>query len=60
MAPGAMPSTIEKMMVSWGAGLAEPGLSAEPFGPTQSKRGPMLRQNGNPVLWLFKFARMKE
>jgi hypothetical protein len=56
MALGASPSTIEKTIVSWGAGLAEPALprlSAEPLGPTQSKRGPMLRQDGNPVLCLL-------
>ncbi len=58
-----MPSTIEKMIVSWGAGLAEPALSRverrtawTDTVKARSDAAPGWQSGSLP----FKFARMKE
>jgi hypothetical protein len=56
MALGASPSTIEKMIVSWGAGLAEPALprlERRTAWTDTVKARSELRQDGNPVLCLL-------
>ena len=63
MARGASPSTIEKMIVSWGAGLAEPALPRverrtawTDTVKARSDAAPGWQSGSLP----FKFARMKE
>ena len=63
MALGASPSTIEKMIVSWGAGLAEPALPRverrtawTDTVKARSDAAPGWQSGSLP----FKFARMKE
>jgi hypothetical protein len=63
MALGASPSTIEKLIVSWGAGLAEPALPRverrtawTDTVKARSDAAPGWQSGSLP----FKFARMKE
>src|SRR4029077_6378955 len=63
MALGASPSTIKKMIVSWGAGLAEPALPRverrtvwTDTGKARADAAPGWQSGSLP----FKFARMME